>query len=321
MNKIIQCTFLTSILVSLNIYSNDNEFYFPPPPPSGLVAADNIEQSQGLGVLLKAIEESARPQGASIFAQDQAKTSKHWAEINRIQPQIDLLRAHQKSSHGREVVAFQSPPPSELVIENIEPSEGIEVLEVVEESTRSQAVSKLIAQDQAKISKHLAKINRIQPQIDLLRAQQNDKKIAKEFKRLLSKKMVLAKKIHKLEERINTPEIYLAKIAHRKAQKKEYYARPEVLAHTKAYQKEYYARPETQAHTKEYRARPEVKAYQKAYQKEYQKEYGARPEVKVRKKEYEERPEVKVHRKEYGARPEVKVHRKEYQKQKRQKTD
>ncbi|MBT4856104.1 hypothetical protein HOM50_05175 [bacterium] len=244
MNKIIQCTFLTSILVSLNIYSNDNEFYFPPPPPSGLVAADNIEQSQGLGVLLKAIEESARPQGASIFAQDQAKTSKHWAEINRIQPQIDLLRA-----------------------------------------------------------------------------QQNDKKIAKEFKRLLSKKMVLAKKIHKLEERINTPEIYLAKIAHRKAQKKEYYARPEVLAHTKAYQKEYYARPETQAHTKEYRARPEVKAYQKAYQKEYQKEYGARPEVKVRKKEYEERPEVKVHRKEYGARPEVKVHRKEYQKQKRQKTD
>ena len=176
-------------------------------------------------------------------------------------------------------------PPNEIF--RAGPSRELEIVEVVEEAPKPQLTSKQIATTQAAITKHQAEIDKLQPQIDLLRAQReketkgssSDKQMLQEIKKLIKQKTTLAKKIREREERLTTPEIYLAKAA-----------RPEAIAHRKermkTYNKEYNARPEVIAHRKEHAARPEVRAYQK---------------------KYEARPEVRTHRKEYAARKRQKI--------------
>ena len=113
----------------------------------------------------------------------------------------------------------------------------------------------------------------------------------------------------------------------RKAKKKAYESRPEIIAKEKARKQTL----EYKAKNKEYRSRPEVRAKMKAHKQtpEYkakQKEYNFRPEnivkrkiriqtleYKAQKKEYRLRPEVRAKTKEYNSRPEVKEMQKAYQ--------
>ncbi|HUS49119.1 MAG TPA: hypothetical protein VMZ91_03085 [Candidatus Paceibacterota bacterium] len=57
------------------------------------------------------------------------------------------------------------------------------------------------------------------------------------------------------------------------------------LERKRKYEKEYRKRPKTIANKKKYYARPEIKAKYKEYQKKYQKEYYARPEIKAKYRE------------------------------------
>ena len=73
----------------------------------------------------------------------------------------------------------------------------------------------------------------------------------------------------------------------RKAQKAEYYARPEIKARMKTQKAEYNARPEIKERVKaqqaEYNARPEIKERKKAQKAAY----GALPEIKERRNQRE----------------------------------
>ena len=143
-----------------------------------------------------------------------------------------------------------TPPPTSgntlELIRPLLPTQEIEVVEIVEESPKPQLPSQQVSNIQAEIVKNQAEINRIQPQIDLLRTQRkkvtkgsiDDKKTLKELKQLLSKKTAVAKKIRELEKRLENPTAYLAKVA----QRASYRAQPEVKERRSEVQQEYRAR-------------------------------------------------------------------------------
>ena len=111
----------------------------------------------------------------------------------------------------------------------------------------------------------------------------------------------------------------------RKAKRKEYNLKPEVIAKRKesqstpeykAKQKERESTPEYKAKRKEYQSRPEIKAREKERRskpenKAKQKERNSTPEQRAKQKERSSTPEAKAKRKEYQSKPENKAKQKE----------
>jgi hypothetical protein len=89
------------------------------------------------------------------------------------------------------------------------------------------------------------------------------------------------------------------KLAHRRAQRAAYEARPDVRARRRAQMAANEARPETIAARAAQRRKPGYKAGRAAY--------AARPDQRAKKREFDSSPEAKAKRAEYRMRPEVRA--------------